>query len=59
MKRRDIDRTLKQAGWIISGGGRHDLATHPQKPGVRIPIPRHKEIKETTAKCILRDAGLK
>ena len=59
MKRRDIDKALKQAGWIIAHGSNLDLATHPQKPGIKIPLPRHKEIKETTAKGILEDAGLK
>ncbi len=59
MKRRDIDKMLKKAGWVIIHGGNHDLATNPQKPGIKIPLPRHKEIKETTAKGILEDAGLK
>lgn len=59
MKRRDIDKALKQAGWIIKAGGRHDLATHPQKPGIKIPLPRHKEVNEYTAKGILDDAGIK
>jgi len=49
---------LKKAGWIIQSGGRHDLATHPQKKGVKLPLPRHKEIKEPTAKRILHDAGI-
>ena len=58
MKRRDIDKALKKAGWVITHGGNHDLATHPQNPGIKIPLPRHNEIKETTAKGILEDAGL-
>lgn len=59
MKRRDIDKLLKGAGWKITPGGNHDLATHPEKPGIKIPLPRHKEINEYTAKGILEDAGLK
>ena len=59
MKRRDIDKKLKQAGWEITHGGNHDLATHPQKPGVKISLPRHREINELTAQGILEDAGLK
>ena len=59
MKRKDIDKALKKAGWIISHGGNHDLATHPQKPGNKIAVPRHKEIPEYTARGILEDAGLK
>lgn len=58
MKRRDIDKILKKDGWIITPGGNHDLATHPQKPGIKIPLPKHKEINEYTAKGILDDAGL-
>lgn len=59
MKRRDIDRVLKKAGWIITAGGNHDLATHPQKPGIKIPLPRHTEVNEYTARGILARAGLK
>ena len=46
MKRRDIERALKKAGWIITHGGNHDLAEHPE------------EIKESTGRGILEDAGL-
>lgn len=59
MKRRDIDRLLKTAGWIITHGNKHDMAKHPDKPGVKIPLPRHQEINEYTAKGILEAAGLR
>lgn len=59
MKRRDLEKKLTQAGWKITHGGNHDLATHPQKPGIKIPLPRHKEFNEMTAQGILEDAGLK
>ena len=49
MKRRDIDKALKKAGWVIGHGTRHDFAKHPQKPGVRIQLPRHAEVNENTA----------
>ena len=29
MKRKDIDKALKKAGWIIIHGGNHDMARHP------------------------------
>lgn len=58
MKRRDIDKLLKKAGWIIEAGGNHDLATHPEKRGIKISLPRHKVVNEFTAKGILKDAGL-
>ena len=57
MKRRDVVKKLEEAGWEITHGGSHDLAIHPDKPG-KIPIPRHSEINEYTAKRILRDAGI-
>jgi hypothetical protein len=34
------------------------MAKHPDKPGFKIPIPRHTEINEYTAKQILKEAGL-
>ena len=58
MKRRDLDRELKKAGWKIKHGSSHDLAVHPLQPDKTIPIPRHKEVKEMTAKAILKQAGL-
>ena len=58
MKRRDLIKKLLNAGWQIEHGGNHDLAAHPDKSG-KIPIPRHNEINEYTAKGILSDAGLK
>lgn len=59
MKRKDIDKALRKAGWTIISGGGHDMAVNPQKPGVKIPIPRHKEVNENTAAAILKAAGLK
>ncbi|MDO9535329.1 MAG: type II toxin-antitoxin system HicA family toxin [Bacillota bacterium] len=59
MKRRDIDKELKAAGWVITSGRKHDMAKHPDKPGIKIPLPRHKEINEYTAKGIIEEAGLK
>ncbi|MCL2812419.1 MAG: type II toxin-antitoxin system HicA family toxin [Clostridia bacterium] len=57
MKRRDLIKKLLEAGWMITTGGNHDMAEHPNKPG-KIPIPRHNEINEYTAKGILKDAVL-
>lgn len=42
MKRRDLDKILKEAGWEITPGKRHDMAKHPNKLGVKIPLPRQK-----------------
>ena len=59
MKRKYLIRKLKKAGWVISrGGAKHDMATHPDRPGFKLPIPRHTEINEYTAKRILKEAGI-
>lgn len=58
MKRRDIDKKLKSAGWEITPGRKHDMAKHPMRPGIKIPLPRHKDINEFTAKGILEAAEL-
>lgn len=59
MKRRDLDRALKKAGWQIYHGGSHDKAKHPNKPGLTLILPRHAEVNELTVLSILKTAGLK
>jgi len=58
MKRKELVRKLTKAGWKITSGTRHDMAKHTDRPGIKIPIPRHTEINEYTARGILKDAGL-
>lgn len=58
MKYKELIRILKQNGWIITSGGKHDMAKHPNRPGEKIPIPRHIEIEERTARGIIKSAGL-
>lgn len=58
MKRRDLIKKLEEAGWSITDGAKHDMAKNPSYPGVKIPVPRHKEIDDYTAKGILKEAGL-
>ena len=59
MTKRELERKLLQAGWVITHGKAHDLATNPLKPEVKIPIPRHKgDIPKGTTESILKDAGL-
>jgi len=58
MKRSELVRKLRKDGWIITPGGKHGLANHPTKRG-KIPIPNGSIIKDTTAKGIMRSAGLK
>ena len=60
MTKRELEQKLLKAGWVIAHGKAHDMATNPQKPGVKIPIPRHTgDIPMGTVKSILKDAGLK
>jgi predicted RNA binding protein YcfA (HicA-like mRNA interferase family) len=59
MTKRELMQKLIKAGWIITHGRAHDQAINPQKPGVKIPIPRHKgDIPKGTVRSILRDAEL-
>lgn len=57
MKQRDLVKLLRKNGWTyLRDGGNHDIYTN----GTDVePIPRHKEIKETTAKAIIKKLGLK
>ena len=59
MTKKNLERILRKAGWEFTHGKAHDLATNPNKPGIKISIPRHKgDIPKGTIKSILRDAGL-
>jgi mRNA interferase HicA len=58
MKRIDLVRKAEQAGCLlIRHGGKHDWYYNPQT-NTSQPIPRHREIKETLAKHILRKLGI-
>ena len=60
MTKRELEQKLLKAGWVITHGKVHDLATNPLKPGVKIPIPQHTgDIPKGTAESILKDARLK
>lgn len=55
MKRRELERRLREAGWwLLRHGGGHDVWTD----GERLEyVPRHAEIDERLARAILRKAG--
>jgi predicted RNA binding protein YcfA (HicA-like mRNA interferase family) len=53
---RKITRRLKQEGWILVHGGKHDKYEHPDRPGVLITVPRHKQVSPKVARSIARDA---
>jgi len=56
-KKRDLERELTDAGYVkLSGAGaKHDKF---RRGDVTVTVPRHREIKETTAKGIRKEAGL-
>ena len=53
---RTIVARLKREGWINTGGGRHDIFEHPDKP-VIVVVPRHRQQKPGTARSIAKAAG--
>jgi len=60
MTERQVLKALKASGWEIQEGAKHHLATHPEKPGIKIPVPRHRgDIPIGTVNNILKAAGLK
>ena len=56
VKRRDLVRELRAAGFVSKGGANHEVFT---KPGHRTEVPRHREIGERLADAIRKQAGLK
>ena len=54
MKRRDLEKKLRDLGWQMARhGARHDVWVRGER---ELVVPRHVEINEYTAKSILRDA---
>lgn len=54
---RKIIRRLEHEGWVSKGGGEHAVYKHPEKPGQRIQVPRHKEISLGVGRKIAKVAG--
>lgn len=58
MKRRDLLVHLTANGCrFVREGGDHSIWVNPQT-GQRVPIPRHREILEFTAKRICQQLGV-
>ena len=56
MKRRNLIRLLKKNGWeFLRHGGDHDIFT---KDGKIEAVPRSREIREGTARRIIKRCGL-
>jgi len=54
MKRRDLERALRQLGWhFLRHGGKHDVWTDGKREEA---IPRHTEIHDKLAQAMLRRA---
>jgi predicted RNA binding protein YcfA (HicA-like mRNA interferase family) len=61
MKFAELQRKLEKEGWYIARTAKHHIYVHPDKPGVQIPIGKHKseEVATGTLNKILKLAGLK
>ena len=56
MKRKELIRLLEKAGFRFERhGGNHDVYVRKSE---REEIPRHKEVKESLAKTIIKRRGL-
>ena len=56
MKRKSLIRSLESNGFTLRrNGGDHDIYG---KDDIIVAVPRHTEIKEPTARGILKKAGL-
>jgi mRNA interferase HicA len=54
MKRRELERSLKDMGWhFLKHGGKHDRWTNGKETE---EVPRHNEINEFLARKILKTA---
>jgi len=54
MKRVELIRTLQQMGCVLlRHGARHDWYQNPTTKACQ-PVPRHREIKDTLARHIIR-----
>lgn len=60
MRFREMDKILKSDGWHeVKQVGSHHQYKHPTKPG-KVTVPEHggRDINQTVAKSILKQAGL-
>lgn len=58
MKRRALERHLRDHGCELKReGSRHSIWWRPST-GARAPVPRHNEIKDTTARAVCDQIGV-
>jgi predicted RNA binding protein YcfA (HicA-like mRNA interferase family) len=53
-KTRKIPSRLEQDGWTWEHGKEHDIYRNPAFPGVRIVVPRHRELSIGVARSIAK-----
>jgi predicted RNA binding protein YcfA (HicA-like mRNA interferase family) len=55
----ELKRVLERYGWYVRRGGPHWMMAHPDRPGVLIPVERHRsDIAKGTLQDMLKTAGL-
>ena len=54
MKKKDLERKLRELGFTQGHGGKHDAWRN--KNGREVQVPRHAEVNEWTARGILKTA---
>lgn len=52
-----VIRRLRQEGWVSEGGAKHDKFANPDRPGVKIMVPRHRTLTPGVARSIAKAAG--
>ena len=56
---RKIAQRLEREGWVRKEGGEHAIYRHAERPGVRIVVPRHRDLSPGVARSIAKLAGWK
>lgn len=55
--RKKIVARLKSEGWLLEGGSKHDKFFRPDRPGIKIMVPRHKTLTPGVARSIAKGTG--
>jgi predicted RNA binding protein YcfA (HicA-like mRNA interferase family) len=56
ISRAKIVSRLIAEGWISEGGAKHEKFAHPDRPGVKIMVPRHSTLTPGVARNIAKAA---
>jgi predicted RNA binding protein YcfA (HicA-like mRNA interferase family) len=51
-------KAFKYFGWIVRREAEHIIMTHPDRMGITLSIPNHKEVRRGTLKSLLKSAGI-